>query len=36
MHRYFKEYLLIDHACRMSCFSRGIHGQGKGRRGNWN
>jgi hypothetical protein len=27
MHGYLKDYLLIDHTCRMSFFSRGSHGE---------
>jgi hypothetical protein len=36
MYGYFKDYLLIDHTCRMSFFSPGNHGQGNIGRGNWN
>jgi hypothetical protein len=36
MYGYLKDYLLIDHACRMSFFSRGSHGRGNRGRGNWN
>jgi hypothetical protein len=36
MYGYLKDYLLIDHTCRMSFFSRGSHGRGNRGRGNWN
>jgi hypothetical protein len=36
MYGYLKDYLIIDHACRMSFFSRCSHGQGKRGIGNWN
>jgi hypothetical protein len=36
MYGYLKDYFLIDHACRMSFFSQGIHGRGNKGRGNWN
>ena len=31
-----KDYLLINHTCRMSFLSRGSHGRGNKGRGNWN
>jgi hypothetical protein len=36
MYGYLKYYFLINHACRMSFFSRGSNGQGNIGRGNWN
>jgi hypothetical protein len=36
MYGYLKDYLLIDHACRMSFFSQGSHVRGNRGRGNWN
>jgi hypothetical protein len=36
MYGYLKDYFLINHACRMSFFSRGSHGRGNRDRGNWN
>jgi hypothetical protein len=36
MYGYLKDYFLIDHACRMSFFSRGSHGRGNRGVSNWN
>jgi hypothetical protein len=36
MYGYLKDYLLIDHTCKMRFFSPSSHGQGNRGRGNWN